>query len=485
MVRKLLILVISCAYIGCAPAAKHVTAPPPGAEERPTEQQRKGGSARVLVGSGLTADAVLLGAVAAPLTSSGIAAELRAPDHGPGGCWSVEIEPRKIGAEGAPLVPAEIAAAWEASLRRGDSPQDWLLEPIDGAAELVAGRETRAPGLQVSASALSLCSTRPMPDLPARLAHPALWYLRDDDGPGRREGPGPFREQAVGSLVSSPRPGTTDPNLERIELVQDQGDPSLLLRLNEADLGLLLGSQAGRLLGAQPNRIALRRVSSQDRIYFLWVDASRRWVNDPPFRRWLGGAIDREAMLRHVFDGRGEAVYQLLGEAFGGPVWQPQDTPPFSGSSRPRIELAFRSDDPFADSIASRIRAVLELHGVRVDLRPVSQEQLTGAQLRGVTAALLVHRPRTADPLLGLMESLAGWPTVPPEAWADLRKGATEAAAKIRLGAARSVEAKLLRDARLLPLVRIHAWLAVDRDLRGVEVGVDGVLHMEGAWWSR
>jgi MarR-like DNA-binding transcriptional regulator SgrR of sgrS sRNA len=277
----------------------------------------------------------------------------------------------------------------------------------------------------------------------------------------------------------------SEPFLERIELVHDQGNPSLLLRLDEADLGLLLGRQAAALLDAPPEALRLQRISAQDRIYFLWLDAKRRWVNDPPFRRWMAGAIDREEMLRHLFDGRGAPAYQLLGEEFGGPVWEPRDRAPFSVNTRPRIELVHHGDDPLAASIASRIRAALDLHGVRVDLKPLDRGELHGALRGGAAAALLVHRPRSADPVLGLLESLADLPGQPTEMLDLLRKGATESGADARLGAARGVEATLLRDARLVPLVRIHAWLAEDRDLRGVELGVDGVLRMEGAWWSR
>ena len=346
MARLLLILLISCAYIGCAPSARYGASAPVSPEAGPSERRRAGGSVRVLVGSGLAERAVVLGAVGAPLTSAGVAVALRPPAGDPdgtsGGCWHVELDPDGVGADGQPLRPAAIAAAWEAALRQEGSPLRWLLEPVEGVAELVAGLESHAAGLQVSGGTLALCTVRPAPDLPARLAHPALWYFDRGDGEGAREGPGPFREDGVGTLVASPHPNRSEPFLERIELVRDQGHPSLLLRLDEADLGLLLGRQAGPLLDAPHEALRLQRVSTQDRIYFLWLDATRRWVNDPRFRRWLGGVIDREAMLRHLFDDRGEPVFQLLGEEFGGPVWQPRDRAPFAATSRPRGEMEHR-----------------------------------------------------------------------------------------------------------------------------------------------
>jgi MarR-like DNA-binding transcriptional regulator SgrR of sgrS sRNA len=273
--------------------------------------------------------------------------------------------------------------------------------------------------------------------------------------------------------------------LQGVDLVPDQGTPDLLLRLDEADIGLLFGRQANSLLRDPHEPLGLERTPQGDRVYFLWLDPARRWTNDPRFRRWLAGTVDREAMLRYLFDGRGEAVFQLLGEEYGGPVWEPWDTPPFSRPSRPRIVLVHDGTDPFASDIASRVRAALELAGLRVELRPRGGDGSPGFREQDVAARLLLHRPRSADPLAGLTESLAGLPGVTGEVEEALRRGAEEASAEARLAAARRAEASLLREARLVPLVRLHAWLAVNRSLRDAKVGAGGTLSLRQAWWSR
>ena len=98
---------------------------------------------------------------------------------------------------------------------------------------------------------------------------------------------------------------------------------------------------------------------------------------------------------------------------------------------------------------------------------------------------LLAHRPGSADPVLGLTESLVRLPGLPSAALETLRQGSRRVDPRERELAARHAEAGLLREGSLIPLVRLHAWLATDPALRGVRTGTDGLLFLERAWWAR
>ena len=47
------------------------------------------------------------------------------------------------------------------------------------------------------------------------------------------------------------------------------------------------------------------------------------------------------------------------------------------------------------------------------------------------------------------------------------------------------LEDKKTEDARLVPLLRLHAYLAVDRKLGGLVTGDFGVIDFAEAWWHR
>jgi hypothetical protein len=491
MPLRILILLISCAYGGCAPYGPPTENPATDRTGPAGERPVRGGTARVLVGTGLDPELVRLGGLAAPLTPAGFAAALRPPlaegesEAAPfPACWVATIDTRKTLPDGRPVSPAEIANLWERPTRADESPRDWLLAPLAMAGESLSASAGPAERLRVLDGALALCPAVPVPDMKLRLEHPALWFVRPGLGGDRTEGPGAFRGESGLTLAANRRTEDPAPYLDRIELVADQGAPGLLLRLDEADLGLVLGRDADLLLTAAGEELLLERTPRLDRTYFLWLDPSHRWVNDPRFRRWLGTVIDRDAMLRYLFAGRGEPAFRLLGGEFIGPVWQPENELPFSSRSSPRLDLAYDSSDPDAASIGARLRAAFQTRGVRIDLRPYEPQRLGAAHEGGVAAAILVHRTVTADPILDLTGSLWFLPGLPETVRQALLDGARHVSPHARGGAAGEVEARLLREARLLPLVRLHGWMVVRRGLHGVRIGPGGLLSLEQAWWS-
>ena len=492
MPRLVIILLLSCAYIGCAVSPTARVGRPDPAREEPWERPRPGGTLRVLVGSGLSRAGLVRSCVARPVTESALAAPVLPPGPGPFEtaaperyCRLFEIEATGGRAEGT-VRPDELITAWERGLRDSAAPHRWLLEPVLGAGSFAVGLARRVEGLRVAEGGLEVCTSRPAPDLSSRLSHPALWFPQPARAVDFAHGPGPFRLGRDGLLQPAPRPAGVAPYLEQVEAVDDQGTPALLLRLAEADLGLLLGADAGELLDPTGGPLRLERIERWDRVYYLWLDPGRRWVNDPRFRRWVGSVIDREAMLEYLFDGRGEPAAGLLAGETAGPAPTVTLPRPLSADSRPRLDLCFDEGDPFAASIAARARAELELHGVELALDPRDASGLSDALSRGrASMMLLAHRPGLEDPVLALTESLIRLPGVPVELLESLRAGSRSDDPRERLANARNAEAGVLRDGRLLPLVRLHAWMALDPALRDVRTGSDGLLILEQVWWAR
>jgi hypothetical protein len=377
---------------------------------------------------------------------------------------------------GHPLAPEEIVVAWEAGLRETEAPHAWLLGPVRGAAEVARGTAEHVRGLQVDADGLVVCLAYPTPDWSERMEHPALWPLvgEPEDGGGR--GGGFFRWSAEGDALERVEP-TRRSRIDRVEIVSEpELGAASLAASGGLDLAVVYGRSAGELLAASGVPLRLERLPTWDTTYALWLDDRSRWVNDPTFRRWLATALDRRDLVDYVFGERAEAAHALTAGASGPSLLAPPRRP-FSSHSAPRLVLGYDRRDSLAGSLAARVKAVLESAGVTV--------RLAEAQDAGFQLMLLAHRPPLDDPLLALYDTM--WP-LRADAAEPFRR--LEQATRIedrerRRRSAEAIERALIDDARLVPLVRVHAWLARHEGLAGVEVGGHGVLRLEHARWNR
>ncbi len=234
--------------------------------------------------------------------------------------------------------------------------------------------------------------------------------------------------------------------------VEDDGNPVLMLQLGEADLAVLWGRQIGELERAMGDRFQLERLHSWDRSYFLQMNPAKRWVNDPAFRRWLAAAIDREELLEQLFDGRGEPAFSLTPGRADGPAWERPQGRPFSATSEPRLDLRYDGGDPRAAAIAARLKAVLEVEGVHLSLSPADEG--------GASMTLLLAGRRPPDAVTAVREILE---PLGEEAAAELdllERAARHSDEGVRAEMAWWAESSTLRDARIVPLVRLHSWLA-------------------------
>ena len=290
MPRLVLILLISWTCAGCALSpARSVR--DPDLSHRPL---------RFLETEPELARAVQRSAVSRPATLTAIDNQ-RGPGVGDpeqASCSRFRVAP--------PADPETLVASWEAGLRRPGSAHRWLLGSLVGSRDLVFAGAAHASGLRVEDGTLVVCAAHPMPDWSSRVAHPELWPHRVDPVSLRAYGDGPFRWSADGTALVRSETGPAS-RLERIELLQapDREAADWISR-GQVDLAIVYGVTADTLLTADALPVRLERIPGWDKVYALWLNPASRWVNDPRFRRWLAGSIDREAMVRFVFGGRGD-----------------------------------------------------------------------------------------------------------------------------------------------------------------------------------
>jgi len=464
MARLRLILFISWVCAGCA-----ATAPRPVTDpvlpERPL---------RLLAREPLLMEAIGHALVAAPpLKVRSVTTAL--PDLAQQDCRRF----RPAGAANRRLAPGEIVHAWEAGLRRENAPHGWLLQPVSGAIEVSLGAAEHAAGFRIEPDALVICSSGSTPDWAQRLEHPALWpavhdaSTGDDRGAGvfRRDDEGRYRRRVTGSRERVRR-------VDRIDPVSDVEErTATLLSSGRVDLAVVYGREAGEAAG--DDTLRRQRLEAWDTVYALWVDTRGRWVNDPEFRRWIATRVDRESMTRYLFGEQGTPSTSLIG-ANPPPVSTAVDRP-FSATSSPRLSLSFDGTDPHAASIAARVKAVLERESPNLHLELVDEPAPSvGSQMR-----LLAHHPPVDDALLSLLDSLWFLRGVATDEIRRLLRATRIADEGRRRESAAQLERRLIEDGRLVPLVRLHAWLIGRRDLTGVDAAAYGVLRLEHAEWAR
>ena len=263
--------------------------------------------------------------------------------------------------------------------------------------------------------------------------------------------------------------------LDRLELVAPTRIEAVeLFLLGEVDLAVVYGTQVTRLQDGDPTRRRVLRAPGWDRVYLIRCDGGARWTNDPNFRRWLAESIDRVDLVTHLFDGFGSPAWSLS-KPSREPSWAPPLHRPFGPTSRPVLTLAYDAADREARAIASRLKASFATRGLELRLEP-------GGDPAELT---LIGRQRRSDDSLAFLMPLL---EILGEA-ADGARHYFDQAAAVR-GESRDALAALgedamLVDARLVPVLRLDAWIALAPELRGIEPGWTGQLGLDRAWWQR
>jgi MarR-like DNA-binding transcriptional regulator SgrR of sgrS sRNA len=410
--------------------------------------------------------------------------------------WTFRIDPGARFPDGSPVTPRDVVRSWLRAAATAGSPARWLLRPVAGFEAFVRGESEEIEGLDPGGDALTIRLSRPCPDVPLRLAHPALaiWREGESDEP---VGPGAFALEAGSGRAGAngQHPRERHP-LDGFEIVESgSANPAALVSLDEVDLAVIHGRDAaGLLAGTVRKRYRIERFPAWDRLYVLWLNpgAGMRWTRDPTFRSWIDSEVDRETMVDLLLDGLGKPAWDLhpgggRERAEAEALWR------IPRATRPRLTLSHDAADALAARLAARIKADLEGAGVEVSLDGLSESILRARLEEGsVHAALLCKRPFELDPLLSLENALGG---LAPETgdlrraleWAALHPPGTEE----RRRTAEEVRARLFHHSdspgrlRLIPLVRVHAYLAAAKGLAGPRPASTGSLDLKDVGWVR
>jgi MarR-like DNA-binding transcriptional regulator SgrR of sgrS sRNA len=464
---------------------------PPEAELVPQPEPRRGGWIHVLVGGAAVEREVVRANVREGLAPGGLLLGLRRP-RTDDPCWGFWVIPNAAFPDGRAVEARDLVNAWARGLADETRDDRWLLDPLLARSAPGAMQPPTLVGINADGQFLEVCPPQPVPDLPLRLEHPALWLGGERRTGGLFEGPGPFYRTPDGTLYPNPGHQGPGPYVERVEVFQVDADPSIPFRLGDAQVAILFGKAAGKLRSEATARsgfpLSFERVPSWDRTYFLWLDPEKRWVNDPRFRKWVSAVLDRDEMLAYLFDGQGDRAFSLSPGGSPVPVYEDlQPDRPLSPTSVPRLTLLYDEEDAQALTLARRVQAVLATHQVELSLVARRSSDLRRALATGeAEAALLAHRPATRDPLLGLLGSTWWFGRRFDGLLDPLLRAASEIAPGRRAERAEmawEVEQGLLVDARVVPLVRLHAWLAHHPKLSGVETAPGGLLILGEAWW--
>ncbi len=334
-------------------------------------------------------------------------------------------------------------------------------------------------GLGTDGDDLVACFDRPLPDWKARFSHPDLWPVRaDGSGPGLFV-PGP----TAGGWIPNPARHVGRGSFDEIRFV-DAGKlaSDTLIAMAEVDLAIVYGREIERLRSANLDGFDLEPLPGWDRTYALWLDPQSRWVNDPPFRKWLAAHVDRGELARLLFGKEAAAAAGLLSGASSEPA-PSEGRRPFDSRSTPRLVLGFDAEDPYAVRIAARLKALLREIGLELTL-----SRDASARSSRVGVVLFAHHPPVRDPVLGLQHTLRSVTEVAgnaEDAWRLLGRAAEQPSGTDRLALARQAERSLLADGRLIPLVRLPAWVVRNSNARAVHFGPYGVVQFGDPTRSR
>jgi peptide/nickel transport system substrate-binding protein len=333
--------------------------------------------------------------------------------------------------------------------------------------------------------------------LPARLIRSGHGFADDPVGSG------PFRFVAW-----------TDPGRLRLQRRSDGqaielltvGDPNVrVMKLLRGEIHLLQNDLAPELVNYLRGRREVH-LSTEDGVNFSYLgfnleDADTR---QREVRRALAHAIDRDAILRYLFQGSGRPARGIFppehwagSERLSAPAYDPERARALLAAagyadSHP-LRLSFKtSSDPFRIRLATVIQAQLERVGIRVDVESYDWGTFFGDVKAGrfQLYALTWVGVRTPDIFRYVFHSAS----VPPNGAnrgryrnpeADRLIEAARAEPDLRRQAVlyRELQALLLRDLPYVPLWFEDQFYAARRQVRGYTLApdgnYDGLIHVE------
>jgi len=399
--------------------------------------------------------------------------------------WIFHLRPDTPFSHGRYLEARHVVASWEKVIADENSRFAWLLEPVREFDEMREGRVTHPAGLVLEDGlTLRMVLKRPVRDLPARLAHPALGvsaFGEDEQGIGPFQIWGTPQPQRI-VLRSNPDYFRGLPHLDEIAFVR--GEAARQSRLAMGDLG---GAVLGPFDEAAPGPGFLLFSHSVQRTYVLGLNRATDPFSRLDVARAFLASLDRPALLRAVAGERGRVPETLVAAVVAGRTEENSPPKPRTGAQvSGRIDLVIPDEDRTSASLADKIQAAILRAGGRVSVHAVRPSDLEGVLARGEYHLFLLPYVPSSSRLLLNYEELIGWNRSIPDSMASSIRGLEREGDTAALTASlASLDASLQERGYLIPLLSLERRMLIRSAFCDVRPDPAGSLEWSLLWLSR
>ncbi|HEU4698092.1 MAG TPA: ABC transporter substrate-binding protein, partial [Gemmatimonadales bacterium] len=242
-----------------------------------------------------------------------------------GRVYRFHLRPGAVFHDGTPVTAADVERSWLAALRTSAAEAPYMLDPIEGADEVAAGRAERLRGLTVVGDSLvELRIERPLALLPTLLSLPQAAIVARANGPARPVGTGPWRwvrgQPRTGEEIWLARhEGYWGPRPQLDSVVIRTVPDSLQLEAFERrwiDFTNLVAAEARTQLSSE-SRVGFMEAPSTG-IFRLTINTADPRFRDPRVRRAFSHAIDVAKLARTFPASSGAIAAGALPPGFAG-----------------------------------------------------------------------------------------------------------------------------------------------------------------------
>jgi len=322
-----------------------------------------------------------------------------------GRTYTFHLRPGVKFSNGRPVTSADVRYSFTRILRpETNSQRKWVLDKIQGAAEVISGTTTTLAGLDIRDNqTVKITLETAYPPFLVMLAMPnaaiipdgsAGIYKIDPEFDRHPIGTGPWvlqkwlHDQRL-VFRRNPHFWGEGPKLEHL-VYHIQTEDSVRYRQFEAgnfDI-IQVGFQAHEAWQANPAKARLTTAIQELRTDYIGITCSQPELGDVRVRQAITRAIDKDVIFRDIQKGRGVvaagpvppgiAGYQQRSQPFGYDIAKAKTLLKEAGKSGLELDLYYR-EEPLNAEIAQAVKSMLTAAGVQVHLVPRDQAALRQA----------------------------------------------------------------------------------------------------------
>lgn len=397
--------------------------------------------------------------------------------------WVFHLRPDTAFANGRYVEARHVAASWERLIAAPAARYAFLLEALKGFDALASGESPHAAGLILEDGlTLRVVLERPVPDLPLRLAHPALGvsaFGEDEQGVGPFEIWGTPQAQRI-TLRSNPEYFRGLPHLDEIAFLRGEAAKAGRIAEGSLDLAVLPRSEA------PPGGPAVRLFThAVPRTYLLGLNRSAPPFSRSDAARAFLASLDREALRGAAGAEKSFIPATLVTALSPGPR---RAAAPRGAAAGPlgRLDLLVPESDAVAASLAAKLQGEILRAGGRVALHSVKLPDISGALARGEYHLFVLPFIPSSPSFLIAYEELMRWNRSIPGSLADQARtlAHVEDAGRLALGL-KGLDASLQEGGYLVPLASLERRFLVRAGLCGLRHDPVGMVDWTQVWASR